>query len=266
MTARSGLRPIHRQLKPSSSTPSPSFAGAVPASPAAAAATLLGVRRVGSFVLALLALDLPAHAATLSVRPADFSPTLSRLTVSASLSLPRQVGIELARRDGARIGWIVAPSVRQSLAIGWNGRIAGHRVPDGRYVVRLVYGPRVLATQPLRIDTTAPRLANLRIGNGSSRFAGDTRMLTTISPNGDRFRDVARVRFRLAEAAAVTLEVSRTVKTPRPFFTVTQRFRAGPQLMVWKPSPKLNPRTYLVRLFVRDGAATARRTGRRTRS
>ena len=205
-------------------------------------------------MLASLAVAPAAHAATLTVRPADFSPALSRLQVSASLTLPRQVGIELARPDGAHVGWIAAPSLRQSLAIGWHGRVAGRRVPDGRYTVRLVYGRRVLATQPLRIDTKAPQLASLRVGNGSSRFVGDTTLLTTVSPNGDKFRDVARVRFTLAEPAVVTLEVSRTVKTPRPFFSVTRRFKEGRQLMVWKPSPKLNPRTYLLRLFVQDGA------------
>jgi len=210
------------------------------------------VRRVIIVVPALLALAPSAHAATLSVSPANFSPVRSRLTISASLTLPRLVGVQLARPDGRRVGWIVPPSLRRSLAFGWDGRIRGRRVRDGEYVVRLVYGWRVLATHPLRIDATAPRLSKLRVGNGSSQFVGDTDYLTTVSPNGDRFRDVARVRFRLAEPASVTLEVSRTVKTPRPFFTVTQRFRAGPQLMVWKPSWKLNPRTYLVRIYVRD--------------
>jgi hypothetical protein len=219
------------------------------------------VRRVVIVVLALLALAPPAHAATLSVSPSNFSPAHSRLTISASLTLPRQFGIQLARRSGAPVGWIVAPSRRLSLAYGWNGRVSGQRVPDGLYIVRLVYRSAVLAAHPLRIDATAPRLARLRVGNGSSQFIGDTDLLTTVSPNGDRFRDVARVRFTLTEPAAVTLEVSRTVKTPKPFFTVTQRFKAGKQLLVWKPSPKLNPRTYLLRLFVQDVAGNRRTYG-----
>src|SRR5829696_6841063 len=105
----------------------------------------------------------------------------------------------------------------RSLAYGGNGRVSGRRVPDGLYIVRLVYRSTVLAAHPLRIDATAPRLAGLRFGDGSSQFKGDTDLLTTVSPNGDRFRDLARVRFNLTEPATVTLEVSRTVKTPRPF-------------------------------------------------
>jgi uncharacterized protein (DUF2141 family) len=221
--------------------------------PAAHAATLLRVRRLAPVVLALL-LAPSAHAADLTLRPQDFSPALSRLAISASLTLPRPVGIRLVDRSGRRVGWIEVPTRRRALAVGWNGRIRGARVPDGRYVVQLVYRRRVLAAQPLRIDATPARLTNLRVGNGSSRFVGDGGLLTTVSPNGDRFRDVARVRFRLAEPATVTLEVSRTVKTPHPIFELTQRFRAGPQLMVWKPPSTLNPRTYLLRLFVQDRA------------
>jgi hypothetical protein len=219
------------------------------------------VRRVVIVALALLALAPPAHAATLSVSPSNFSPAHSRLTISASLTLPRQFGIQLAQRSGAPVGWIVAPSRRRSLAYGWNGRVSGRRVPDGLYIVRLVYRSTVLAAHPLRIDATAPRLAGLRVGNSSSQFKGDTDLLTTVSPNGDRFRDVARVRFTLAEPATVTLEVSRTVKTPKPFFTVTRRFKAGEQLLVWKPSPKLNPRTYLLRLYAQDAAGNRRTYG-----
>jgi hypothetical protein len=211
------------------------------------------VRRLAPVILALL-LAPSAHAAELSLHPQDFSPARSRLSISASLALPRHVGVQLAEPSGRAIGWIEAPARRTALDLGWNGRIDGRRVPDGRYLARLVYAGRVLATHPLRIDSTAPRLTKLRVGNGSSRFVGDTHLLTTVSPNGDRFRDVARVRFRLAEPATVTLEVSRTVKVPHPFFVLTQRFRAGRQLMVWKPSWRLNPRTYLLRLFVQDRA------------
>ena len=221
----------------------------------------VAVRRVVIVVLGVLALAPSAHAAKLSVSPSNFSPVRSRLTISASLTLPRQFGIQLVRRSGAPVGWIVAPSLRRSLAFGWNGRVDGRRVPDGRYVVRLVYRSTVLAAHPLRIDATAPRLAGLHVGNGSSQFIGDTDLLTTVSPNGDRFRSVARVRFDLTEPATVTLEVSRTVKTPRPFYTITQRFKAGKQLLVWKPSAKLNPRTYLLRLFVQDIAGNRRTYG-----
>ena len=37
----------------------------------------------------------------------------------------------------------------------------------------------------------------LKVTNGSRPFAGDNRLLTTVSPNGDGFRDKAIVSFRL---------------------------------------------------------------------
>src|SRR3954454_1873753 len=120
-------------------------------------------RRLGLIVVALLASASSAHAATLTVRPAEFSPARARLTIAASLSLPRQVGIQIARPGGRPLGWIVAPSRRRFLTFGWNGRIRGKRIKDGAYVVRLVYRSRVLAEKPLAIDATAPALAGLRI-------------------------------------------------------------------------------------------------------
>ncbi len=52
----------------------------------------------------------------------------------------------------------------------------------------------------------APQLADLSVSNGSTPFAGDRRLLTTVSPNRDGFRDAAIVRFRLTRAATVRLE------------------------------------------------------------
>ena len=89
---------------------------------------------------------------------------------------------------GRRLGWIVPPAVRTTLAVGWNGQIGGKRVPDGTYVAKLVYRSAVLATSTLRIDTHAPQLV-LRATNGANRFDSDSQELTTISPNGDGFRD-----------------------------------------------------------------------------
>jgi hypothetical protein len=100
----------------------------------------------------------------------------------------------------------------------------------------------------------APLLIGLHADNGSTRFKGDSALLTTISPNGDRFRDVANVRFRLNRRATVTMDVTRTVKVPKPFFTVTATFERGEHTLTWNPSPSLNPRTYLIRLTSVDAA------------
>ena len=195
-----------------------------------------------------------AHAATLTVTPRTFSPNRAVLRVSAQLSVERQVGVRLVTLRGRAIGWIVPPSRRRILAIGWDGRIAGKRVPDGNYILRLVYRSAVLATTPLSIDGHAPQLLRLRADNGSTRFAGDGPLLTTISPNGDGFRDKADVTFNLREPATVTMDVTRTVKAPKVIYTVTAKFGRGPHTMTWLPGPNINPRTYLIRFTAVDHA------------
>jgi hypothetical protein len=48
------------------------------------------------------------------------------------------------------------------------------------------------------------------VTSGSAPFAGDRRLLATVSPNGDGFRDRAIVHFRLHRPARVRLDVLRT--------------------------------------------------------
>ena len=210
------------------------------------------MRRLGLVVVAALAVTAQAHAATLSVSPRFFSPRTATLSVSAELSLERQVGVGLATPAGRSVGWIVAPARRRTLAVGWNGRIRGKLVPDGDYVVRLVYGSSILATAPLRIDSHPPVLHDLHVDNGSTPFHGDDALLTTVSPNGDGFRDVANVSFRLDEAATITMDVTRTVKAPKTIYTLTERLGRGWHTLTWKPGANLNPRTYLIRLTAVD--------------
>ena len=174
--------------------------------------------------MAAFAVTAQAQAATLTVSPRSFSPHRALLQVSAKLSVERQVGVRLVTLRGRAVGWIVAPSRRRILAVGWDGRIGGKRVRDGNYIVRLVYRSAVLATAPVRVDGHAPQLVQLHADNGSTRFAGDGPLLTTISPNGDGFRDRADVNFSLREQATVTMEVTRTVKVPKVVYTITARF------------------------------------------
>jgi len=215
------------------------------------------MRRLGLVFVAAFAVTAQAQAATLSVAPRDYSPLRAMLRVSATLTVPRQVGVRLVTPSGRAIGWIVPPASRTALAIGWDGRIHGRRVPNGNYVVRLVYRSAILATAPLRIDAHPPELDDLDADNGSTRFAGDTALLTTVSPNGDGFRDRANVSFRLREEATVTMEVTRTVKIPHVVFTLTARLGRGPHTMTWVPGPNVNPRTYLIRLTSVDRAGNS---------
>ncbi|HEY2776294.1 MAG TPA: N,N-dimethylformamidase beta subunit family domain-containing protein [Gaiellaceae bacterium] len=100
----------------------------------------------------------------------------------------------------------------------------------------------------------APQLLDLRVDNGSTRFAGDSTLLTTISPNDDGFRDVARVRFRLTAPAVVKMDVTRTVKVPQVVYTITESLGAGGHTMSWSPAANLNPRTYLIRITATNKA------------
>jgi N,N-dimethylformamidase beta subunit-like, C-terminal len=104
----------------------------------------------------------------------------------------------------------------------------------------------------------APALHDLHVHvtNGSAPFAGDGPLLTTVSPNGDGFRDAAYVHFRLTRTARVRVDVVatnmvRAGKTGTSSVWHQERlFRPGPATLVWRPSRSTQPRTYIVRLRV----------------
>src|SRR5579885_2226095 len=103
------------------------------------------VRRLGLVVVvAALTVTAQAEAATLSISPRTFSPHRATVDVSAELTVKRQVGVRLTTLRGRPLGWIVAPSRRRTLAVGWDGRIRGKIVPDGTYLARLVFASTVL--------------------------------------------------------------------------------------------------------------------------
>ncbi len=101
-----------------------------------------------------------------------------------------------------------------------------------------------------------PQLADLRVSNGSAPFAGDRRLLTTVSPNGDGFRDEAIVRFRLTRAATVRMDAVATQKVRAgrtatvSVWSTSRRLPEGPGKLVWRPSRSTEPRTYILRLTV----------------
>ncbi len=117
--------------------------------------------------------------------------------------------------------------------------------------------------------STTPRLLDLGVGNGDGAFAGDRELLTTISPNGDGFRDRAVVRFVLTERATVRLEVYRSrsrAKPPELIWQVSAALSKGGNSLVWLPAPETPPRTYLLRLVARDAAGHQSVYGRVNRS
>jgi hypothetical protein len=125
----------------------------------------------------------------------------------------------------------------------------------------------LLAAAALTSLLLVPHLAGVSVDNGSTPFAGDGRYLTTVSPNGDGFRDAAHVRFRLTATARVSLDVvetgtaksdpedpSRRVVASLP----PRALPAGRDELTWRPARTTPPRTYLLELHVQGGTAPAR--------
>ena len=219
------------------------------------------MRRLVLVVLALACAP-TAAAADLTVVPRDFSPDEARLRIQAALPKAERVGIQLADERGRPLGWIVEPQRRRFLTLRWNGRLRGARVREGSYLIRLVAGSRRLASSPLRIDRTAPRVTDFNARNRSREpFQGDNERLTTISPNGDRLRDAAKIRFTLSERARVRFEVTRTISSPQTIYELTANLRPGRHTFTWHPAKTIGARTYLVRITTRDGAGNRRTYG-----
>jgi hypothetical protein len=101
-----------------------------------------------------------------------------------------------------------------------------------------------------------PTLHDLHVTNGSAPFAGDRRLLTTVSPNGDGFRDQAIVHFRLTRPARVRMDVVATnmVRAGKggtsAVWHVSRLFGTGPGTLTWRPARSTQPRTYILRLRV----------------
>jgi hypothetical protein len=108
------------------------------------------------------------------------------------------------------------------------------------------------------VSQPAPALLDLRVSNGSAPFAGDRRLLTTVSPNGDGFRDAAIVRFTLTRPATVRMDAVATQMVlagrtgTTSVWSEARTLPAGPGRLVWRPARSTQPRTYILRLSV-DG-------------
>jgi hypothetical protein len=106
-----------------------------------------------------------------------------------------------------------------------------------------------------RASAAAPVLHDLRVSSGAP-FAGDRRLLATVSPRGDERRRAAVVSFRLARPARVRVEAVRTdtIRIGRPagatIWATERRLRAGRHRIAWRPGRDLSPRTYVLRLVV----------------
>jgi hypothetical protein len=116
-----------------------------------------------------------------------------------------------------------------------------------------------------------PRAATvtvLALENGSRPFAGDRRLRTTVSPNGDGLRERAIVHFRVDRAATVQVDAltARNVRRGEPvverIWSARRRFQRGRHTVIWRPARTTPPGTYMLRVVAagaRLPAAAARR-------
>jgi hypothetical protein len=108
---------------------------------------------------------------------------------------------------------------------------------------------RAQLQEAARRAAAGPRLRGLRVSSGRP-FAGDRRLLATITPNGDGLRDRATVSFRLARPATVKLVVLTPSRHPKVIASTQADFTPGVARLVWAPPATILPRTYLLRLLV----------------
>ena len=115
---------------------------------------------------------------------------------------------------------------------------------------------------PLAVDRTAPQLVGLRAFTLSpEKYAGDRKLLVTISPNGDGVRDMAKISFTLTERATVRLRIARTLSRVEPIYEKVATFGPGRHGFNWSPEPTTPARTYLTLLDVSDAAGNRRSYG-----
>jgi hypothetical protein len=205
--------------------------------------------------IAALAFAPAAHAAMLKMSTTAFSPLAGPITIEGTIGAPKLLGVRLADVRGRPLGWLDRPQLRSDLLVVWDGRLDAKAVPDGYYRAQLVSGGAVVANTPFRVDTRPALLEGLAVTDGRRRFAGDTPLLTTVSPDGDGIRDRAQVHFTLTEPAQVTLDVQRTTASIDTIYTRTWTFRAGPHTLVWTPAKGLSARTYMLSLTTQDPAS-----------
>jgi N,N-dimethylformamidase beta subunit-like protein len=81
-------------------------------------------------------------------------------------------------------------------------------------------------------------------------YAGDRPMLATVSPNGDGYRDLVRIRFYVTAPAQVTVRAQAAARNfqrvAQPAWFVRRKVKRGWQEVAWRPAAGLEPTTYVM--------------------
>ena len=164
--------------------------------------------------------------------------------VSFVLRRPGKVTVDMLDGDGERVRRLVRDREEQRgrVSYTWDGRDDTERiVEEGIYRPRVVleeHGRTIVLPNPIRVDTTAPRIRFLRARP------------PVFSPDGDGRRDRLTARYETNEAARAMMLVDGRRR-------VLSKFRSTEGQLVWfgrvngRPVP---PGTYEVRLRAFDRA------------
>jgi hypothetical protein len=97
------------------------------------------------------------------------------------------------------------------------------------------------------VGAWSPLVTGLCVTNGVGPGGSTT---TTISPDGDGFRDTATLEFSLRTPATIRVYIESLRYHGEVVFDRRFSLRAGRNTIEWRPSPGIPPRTYVVRVTV----------------
>lgn len=198
---------------------------------------------------------------------ATFTTSLSALdsvlAVYRGETLATLTPIALSRGDPAAPEWgtvtfHATAATTYSIAVdGAGGATASFRLAWGPSAASEEFGGAggldPAAADAFAAEAPASFLSGLSIGNGGRPYAGDWRLLTTVTPNGDGLRDAAIISFRLARGATVSVQVFKPkFGLGGPVWRTRDVFGAGVHRITWRPRAATEPRTYLLRLVATD--------------
>jgi hypothetical protein len=116
--------------------------------------------------------------------------------------------------------------------------------------------PALLLAPPARADPpplpnprpVIPEVRSTTVATDHA-YAGDRPMLATVTPNGDGYRDLVRIRFYVTAPAQVTIRAQAAQRNfqriAQPAWSLRRKVKRGWQEVTWRPAAGLEPTTYV---------------------